>query len=487
MKKKHILLHGFGSFPLNFKALIEYARESGDDSIEWSIACTTGHYVETYKKLLGKEAVLYLHADMKNYLHAPDLLENLSNYSGNIYRNIESEKRCTKHKKSMRQLRTAAAMYLSTKAFVKKRQPTHILFGNIEGLDGMTLISVGKELGIPALVPTHTRHLGETFFSPDHLETLPIDRAVTNAHREKAADFLQRYQNSETRAAALPVEIMQEPLETYSFNSPSFLQRSLGFIKRLIDEPEMREPDVFRASLFINFPALANLFWKTRGALNKRIYDISTIGQLPKRFAYYPLQYSPESSINTPAPYFVDQLRAIDAIRFALPSDMLLVVKEHPSCIGLRPLHFLKSLQKKAGVIIARYDIPSDLIQSKAAITLSVTGTSTLEAFLKGSPALTLGGTFFTDFFGGVAGTDSLSQRIQTALDKPASDEEILEALARIYAVSAPFVLGSPFDKDSPFQKYALNKINIENFYRHLIQEIKHEPHKEKENENVSI
>lgn len=465
-------MQGFGSFPLNFKALIDHARATGDDSIEWSIVCTTGHYVKKFEELLGKEAVLYLHSDIKNYLDAPDLLDRLSDYCGNIYRNIESEKRFTKHKRSMRQLKRAAAMYLSMKTFMKRRSPTHILFGQIEGLDGMTLISLGRELGIPALVPTPTRHMGETFFSPDHLETLPVDRPVTGVHEAKAADFLRRFRSGETRAAEPPSEIAHGPEEEYSFVQLPFFHRTIGTLRRQINEPEMREWEVFRVSLFLSFPALANLFWKTRGAINKRIYDISILDDLPKSFAYYPLQYSPESSINTPAPYFIDQLRAIDAIRFALPSGMMLVVKEHPACIEQRPLSLLNALQKRAGVVLARYNMSSEQIINRDDITFSVTGTATLEAFLKGKPSLTLGHAFFSVFLGGATGVDSLQQRIREALDHSPSDEEILGAIARVYAISSPFIMGCPFDKDHPFARYAFRKSNIENFYKHLRRQI---------------
>src|SRR5690606_15063995 len=109
--------------------------------------------------------------------------------------------------------------------------------------------------------------------------------------------------------------------------------RAAGFARRLIDEPEMREFDVFRAMLLNNIPLLAKAIWDTRGIINRRIFDIKSSESLPPRFAFYPLQYSPESSINTPAPYFVDQMRVIDAIRFSLPSDTILVVKEHPTCM----------------------------------------------------------------------------------------------------------------------------------------------------------
>jgi hypothetical protein len=80
VRKKHILLQGFGSFPLNFRALIEHARAMGDDSIEWSIVCTTGHHVKTFEDLLGSDAVHYLHKDMKRYLALPDLLDQIATY-----------------------------------------------------------------------------------------------------------------------------------------------------------------------------------------------------------------------------------------------------------------------------------------------------------------------------------------------------------------------------------------------------------------------
>lgn len=468
MQKTHIMLQGFGAFPINFKALIERSR-SLNDPIEWSIICSTGHYVKMYQELLGKDAVLYLHSDMKKYLNTQDILDNLSDYAGNIYRNIESEKRFTKHKKSMRQLKSAAAMYASMKKFMLTRKPTHILFGQIEGLDGMTLISLGKELGIPSLVPTHTRHLGEIFFSPDEMESLPANKVATDKHKEKAREFLISFRDKKTSSSALPQEIINSADEKYStYQHPQFFNRCLGMLKRLIAEPEMREPDVFRSSILINFPAIAKVLWGARIFFNKRVYDVDSLEKLPKRYAYYPLQYSPESSINTPAPYFIDQTRAIDAIRFALPSDVILVVKEHPVCLGHRKLGFLNKLQKKAGIVLARYDIPSMEISRNAAITFSVTGTAALESFLIGKPSLTLGSAFFSQALGGPTGIDALQKRIQQSLMNPPTENYIIEAISNIYAASAPFIVGSVFDNHSVFSKYSLNKTNINTFYSTL-------------------
>ncbi len=467
MAKKHILLHGFGSFPLVFAALIAHARAEGDDTVEWSIVCTTGHHVEMFRELLGNDAVHYLQKDMNNYRNDPDLLDRLSGYVGNIYRNIESEKRYTKHKRAAQQLQSAAAMYVSVKSFVQRRRPTHILFGQIEGMDGMTLLSVAQELGIPALVPSHTRHLGETFLSPDNVETMP-EREITPAHRAKAEDFLRRFRAGDTHAAG---EVAPGTEESWPCPRAPMWKRASDFARRLIDEPDMREPDVFRAMLFINMPYLAKAVWDTRGAINRRFYDITVPEELPLRYAFYPLQYSPESSINTPAPYFVDQMRAIDAIRFALPSDMMLVVKEHPACMRLRPTSFLRELRKKAGVVMARVDMKSSDIVERAAITFSVSGTAALEAYLHGRPSLTLGGNFFAPWLGGPAGVDNLAARVAAAVARRVTDAEIVENLARAYATSAPYVVACPLDGGSTAAPMALRRSNIDMFWRHLLRE----------------
>ncbi|MEM7680217.1 MAG: hypothetical protein AAF182_04375, partial [Pseudomonadota bacterium] len=190
MAKTHIVLQGFGTFPVIFKALILEARAQHLD-IEWSIVCTTGHFVEEFEDLLGKDAVLYLNKDMAKHLKRADILEGLSSYHGSMYWNIETEKRTTKNRKAMDQVHSAAALYHSIKAFLKHRQPTHALFAQMEGMDALTLLSTSKELGLKTLVPVNTRYMGETFYSDSSMFTLPEHAKSLPEYREKAEMFLQ--------------------------------------------------------------------------------------------------------------------------------------------------------------------------------------------------------------------------------------------------------------------------------------------------------
>src|SRR6185437_10215324 len=114
---------------------------------------------------------------------------------------------------------------------------------------------------------------------------------------------------------------------------PPFAARVSGFIKIALERPDLFDYDAIRVSVMRSFGPMRESVRGLRGRRNAKQYDIATAQELPPRFIFYPLQYTPESSINVPAPYLVDQFRVVDALRFAMPSDCALVVKEHPACV----------------------------------------------------------------------------------------------------------------------------------------------------------
>jgi hypothetical protein len=229
---------------------------------------------------------------------------------------------------------------------------------------------------------------------------------------------------------ALPVG--DEPLPLYE---KPFLQRVLSFAKRTLKKPDLFEPILLATSVKYTFPKAVEAFRAIRASRNRRQFDLETLEELPEKFVYYPLQTTPESSINTPAPYFIDQMRAIDAIRFAMPSDSTLIVKEHWASLNIRPGSFYKALRRKAGVKVVHSNLSSVELIKRAQLTISVTGSATLEAYLLGRPSLVLGGCFIASYLGGVCSIDSLASRMQYAIDNPPRDEEVLKALTEIYDI----------------------------------------------------
>jgi hypothetical protein len=235
----------------------------------------------------------------------------------------------------------------------------------------------------------------------------------------------------------------------------------------------MFEWDHLRASFLNNLPFVRDTVWSLRARAAKRQYDVRTTDELPSRFIYYPLQMTPESSINNPAPYFVDQMRAIDAIRLSMPNDCLLVVKEHPAAIITRPTGFVRALSRRAGVVVAHVRMSSSELIRRAACTISVTGTATMEAFLMGRPAIMLGPSLIADYLGGPCPIDGLRQRILDVMANPPADDYVRRAVAEILSVRRDFTFVAPRYPGEP----ALRRNNIEAMARAMIEHMQRIAH----------
>ncbi|WFP50649.1 hypothetical protein PL263_01170 [Methylomonas sp. EFPC3] len=455
-----VILHGFGSFPILFYHVVEYARRRYPE-LEWAIILSSPHHEALMVSLLGRDNVLVLNAndatcttEEKNWL-----------YPGSLHRDIDSEKRNFKFARSQLQLQRAMNLYRGARRFMAHFAPSHALVSQVEGLDGKVFLACAKQMGIPVVVPTHCRNLGGIFFSPDDSESLPpYANAGDSTARQSGERFLREFREA-PKAPAVGRAVAEDKILPM-FQKP-LLQRIGLALQRRFDARESFEWDYLRAAFLNNLPWLRDAIWNLRRWKNQGLCDITGLEQLPEKFVFYPLQYSPESSINTPAPYFVDQMRAIDAIRHALPSDVVLVIKEHPVCILLRSGSFVRELLHKSGVVVAHYAMPSAEIVKRARITISVTGTATFEAYLLGRPSIALGNAFFSEALGGVCNLRDLRAKIAEKLDGKVDDAEIIDFLARVFSVRKDIVFGSPGMAGEPVLREGNVTAFAEGFIQH--------------------
>lgn len=432
-----VVLHGFGAFPVMFLHMVNAMQKMAPE-IKWAIILTSEHHETLCVKALGRSNVLVLGKHQSDLSDADCRYE----YPGFLYRDIDSEKRKFKFARSDVQRKRAMAMYWQARRFMSDFRPTHALVSQVEGFDGKLFIACARELGVELVVPTHCRNLGGIYFSPDDRESLPeYANPDSVAAQEKAVKFLDQFRKSPTPAANQRLSNKDPMLPDYR---RGFFSRLWLAVRRVANGVEPFEWDNLRASVLNNLPKLRDAIWNARKAWNQRYCDFRSLDELPSKYVFYPLQYSPESSINTPAPYFVDQMRAIDAIRHALPSDYVLVVKEHPACILLRNGRFVRNLQNVSGVKIAHYSMPGTEVARRADLVVSVTGTATLEAFLLGRQAITLGSSLVSSALGGVCSIDELPNRIKRLLRQSVRDDEVLSYLTRLFDVRHEVNYGSP-------------------------------------------
>lgn len=445
-----IAIHGFGAQPVVCRHLIEMSKAAGA-KISWCTILTSPHYRGLMRDVLPAQDICDVYEELPRTPGAGDLAQ-LSNYVGSIAEDLAAQKRLWPKRQGVWLQRRAQDYYRLYKSFLLARGATHVLMSSIESPDGKILAALAQELGLGLMAPVDARNVTGTYFSTDAYETPPEYGPPSDAHRTQAAELVTRFKSEAISPRRPPIDIDaatddQTRLEGYL---PPLRRRMAGFASAARERPDLFDGDMIRASVLNNLPLMRNAIWGTRARLNRGNFDIADINNLPKRFVFYPLHYTPESSINTPAPYFVDQFRVIDALRFAMPSDCELVVKEHWACLPMRPVRFMNEVRRLPGVRVANYTIPARSLIERAGLTATVTGTAGLEAFLLGRPAIALGRGISAWTLGGVEPLGTLPERVHLLMDKPVPEQHVIEQIARIMSVRYPFYFATPHTAGEP-------------------------------------
>lgn len=111
------------------------------------------------------------------------------------------------------------------------------------------------------------------------------------------------------------------------------------------------------------------------------------------KYILFPLHLIPESSTFTYAPYFCTEIFIIESLAKSVPWNVKILVKEHWSMLGQRPLSFYKKLQQLPNVILVspfQTKDPKQFIADSLGV-VTITGTTALEAAFLGKPSIVFG------------------------------------------------------------------------------------------------
>lgn len=347
--------------------------------------------------------------------------------------------------------KTQENIYFSLDEFIhnlfSSKGITHLVFSQaIEGLEGILLAKNARKLKIKCFVPHSCRFLGNSFLNDNQYEEMTIlKRKASEANKIKAKKIINE----------IRVNKRVQKYPSKSIISNSFFNRVFNFLRRVFLYEKL-DIAKLKVSVENNLSSLYELKYFFRRIKSEKYFEIRDLKQIKDKIIFYPLQYTPESSINIPNPYFVDQLRLIDLIRFNMPEDYLLFVKENPSMYGRRQMDFYKSIFKKSGVRLVHKRVNTFDVMHQADLVVSVSGTACLEAFIIRTPSLVFGTTFYSSFINkSKIDYNNLNEIISRSLNRKIDDDEIEESIALILENSSSFKCG-PVDMDA-------NLISVEN------------------------
>lgn len=173
-------------------------------------------------------------------------------------------------------------------------------------------------------------------------------------------------------------------------------------LKKIID----KDPDNFyyntvAAKSCMSCRRINQIFFREfedKNWLNK-IAEAKSVG---KYIVYMPLQFYPECSIDYWGTHH-DFLNFYEVVREILANqyqEIIFLVKEHPSAMGLRQAQFYKQFARNDAVILTPFDVASNEIISKADMVLTWTGSVGVEAIMRSKPLITFGHAYYDPGYG---------------------------------------------------------------------------------------
>lgn len=312
-------------------------------------------------------------------------------------------------------------------SIIEKYKPDFVIASHDRIHSGISL-AVSKKMQIPfvalafTVIPENLTGFCN-YLTPNSL--VPIHRNLTEEIKNEAAQTIELYRKNKQKIMAF-----KAPFGTYSYLK-KLNNHVKNYIKRICDETEL---DEFSMPPF--WASFSNIIRRTfnRVRLPTR-YMIHTPPSC--RYVYYPLHMSPESMIDTWAPFYQNQLHFLQQLSRAIPINLKFVIKLHFSDPDNYSPHELKKLISIPGVLIAHPNASGREFIEKSTLVVGITGTSCLEAALLRKPVLIFGDSPYVNFPRSErAGTlDQLHSQILKMINRPPPDEsEILDAYSRYLA-----------------------------------------------------
>jgi hypothetical protein len=321
-----------------------------------------------------------------------------------------------------------------------RRQTVDVVLGEATYAIECLLAQLTPTVGARYLVPHTIRH-------PPNRFTLFVgwrQAQLATSHRPNGDDF--------SRAAEFLQEFAHRP------EAPSYFHTSQGRIHpRLswLGSPWRQRRLAHTDPYEWNRPTFSWILRdRLRRTLNGQVIrtfpftPASDVKELGRPYVLLTLHRQPEASLDVLGYQSSNQLHLVRRLAQEIPSPHMLVVKEHSNGLGDRGWRFYRRLLRLPNVVLVDPFASSFGLMQDAAITLSVSGTSSYEAALQGLPSATFADMFFTEITSPRAALHLDESQLPSLLNASARPtlEERTKFVACLLANSRPGAIGSPSD-----------------------------------------
>lgn len=310
-------------------------------------------------------------------------------------------------------------------AAITEVQPDVVL-ASFDNLHSAMALAVAKRRGVPwvalafSVIPEHLTAFANGM-TPESL--VPIERPVDEALRRQAREVIAKYRNNSVRIMAY------RPPQSLAARARQFYGYARSLQRRLFSTT------TFGVDRYA-FPTSAERFADiARRTMNRLRFPGERMVKQPPAgpYVFFPLHMAPESSVDTWAPMYQNQLELAFQLALGVPADHEVVIKLHfsdPDNYSPAQLGRLLSLPR---VRIAHPGASARAFIERASLVVGIQGTASLEAALLGKPVLLFGDSPYQHFPRSQRALrpDEIFGQIRSMVAAPEpSEDEIVEAFS---------------------------------------------------------
>jgi hypothetical protein len=291
----------------------------------------------------------------------------------------------------------------------ENNRPDIILDTDVDFFGRAVLLEVANKYDVPYISIDHARIDGYVF---------PTTSLVKNRNENIESSF-KKYLTDDSLLKENRVVGMYDSIKTKTGNVPymfknmhSDLQFSIfKLLRRLVIQTvhsiRYFSFKKFKLNIFngLNSPICSNIFKSYQFMYMyyiRRFYlEYSTIFDkidLKKiSYIYVPLHVIPESSTTILSPYYINETFIIESLSKSVRADQYIVVKEHWSMIGYRPIEYYKKIKRLPNIILidpTSYTLPKDYIKNSD-LVVTISGSAAIEASIMGINSLVFSDVVF--------------------------------------------------------------------------------------------
>ncbi|MBZ4644146.1 MAG: Capsule polysaccharide biosynthesis protein [Deferribacteraceae bacterium] len=321
------------------------------------------------------------------------------------------------------------------------------------------------------------QYLGKHYYNPLNTSVIPGRLCFLNSYNDNS--FIKNIESG-NEVNEVVEGFMKDRMQININNQASFLKSKLppNFVKRSKNLLFTYNKEDYRYALQLKLKILKKYAIRSQiNAIKTSLFvnfkDIKD--KYPnKKLALLALHVQPEATPDTVAPEFSNQLELARNISKNLPSDYLLLIKEHPNGIGSRAVHELLQFRNIPNSILLDPFESTNTFIKNIDVVFTIAGTISFEASLYGIHSFVFSDVYYNIFpyVTKVNNVKEIKQELSNREKLPKDElyQKNLSAYVKVYNNSFEGDIYDPFLKPKVLEEK--NIINLEKTFVQFIRTI---------------